>query len=81
MGRWQCKNTLNNIKINMAAPHTGGPNTNETEENDLKNTFIKMMEALKEKMKNPLKEMEEKTNKKLQETNKSLKESQEKAIK
>ena len=65
----------------MAAPHTGGPNTNEAEENDLKNTFIKMMEALKKKTKNPLKEMEEKTNKKLQETNKSLKESQEKAIK
>ena len=40
-----------------------------------------MFEALKEKMKNSLKEMKEKTNKKLEEINKSLKGNQEKAIK
>ena len=40
-----------------------------------------MFEALKEEMKTFLKEMEEKTNKKLEEINKSLKENQEKAIK
>ena len=40
-----------------------------------------MFEALKEKMKNSLKEMEEKTNKKLVDISKFLKENQEKAIK
>ena len=37
-----------------------------------------MLEALKEELKNSLKEMEEKTNNKLEEINKSLKENQEK---
>ena len=41
-----------------------------------RNNFTKMIEALKEEMKNSLKEMKEKTNKKLEEINKSLKESQ-----
>lgn len=43
-----------------------------------------MMETIKQEVKNPFKEMEEKTNKKLEEINKSLKdtqENQEKAIK
>ena len=40
-----------------------------------------MFEALKEEIKNSLKEMEEKTNKKLEEIKKSLKENQEKATK
>ena len=53
----------------------------EAEEYDLKFNFMQMIEALKEEMKNSLKEMEEKTNKKLEEINKSLKENQEKAIK
>ena len=40
-----------------------------------------MFEFLREEVKNSLKEMEEKTGKKLEEINKSLKENQEKAIK
>ena len=40
-----------------------------------------MFEVLKEKIKNSLKEMVEKTNKKLEEINKSLKQNQEKPIK
>ena len=42
---------------------------------------MKMIETLREEMKNFLKEMEGKSNKKLGEINKSLKENQEKAIK
>ena len=48
-------------------------NSEEAEENDLNYNFMKMMKAFKEEIKNSLKEMEEKTNKKLEETNKSLK--------
>ena len=40
------------------------PNMNEAEENDLKNDFKRMFETLKEKMRNFLNEMKEKTNKK-----------------
>ena len=40
-----------------------------------------MFEALKEEIKNSLKEMKEKTDKKLRDVNKALKENQEKAIK
>ena len=40
-----------------------------------------MFEALKEEIKNSLKELKEKMNKKLEEINKSLKENQEKATK
>ena len=39
------------------------PNANEAEENDLKNNFMKMIEALKEDMRKSPKEMEEKQNK------------------
>ena len=92
MGRQQCKNIFDNIESNMAIPKTSGsttaklghPNADETEEYHLKNNFMEMIEALKEEMKNSLKEMEERTNKKLQEINKSLKEikeNQEKTIK
>ena len=60
--------------------HTTGkldhPNPEEAEENDFKCNFMKMMETFKEEVKNSLKEMEEKTNKKLEEINKSLKETQ-----
>ena len=49
------------------------PNPEKAEENDIKCNFMKMMEAFKEEMKNSLKEIEEKTNKKLEEINKSLK--------
>ena len=56
----------------MAPPEPSGPtiarhehaNTDEAEENDLKNNFMKMIEALKEEMKISLKEMEEKTKRK-----------------
>ena len=40
-----------------------------------------MFETLKEEMRNSLKEMEEKTNKKLEDISKSLKENQEKSVK
>ena len=60
---------------------TGRPeqsNTEEAEDNTLHYNFMKMIVTLKEQMKNSLKEMEEKTNKKLEEINKSLNETQEK---
>ena len=57
------------------------PNIDEVEENDLKNNFRRMFETLKEEMRNSLKEMEEKTNKKLEDISKSLKGNQEKEIK
>ena len=57
------------------------PNIDEIEENDLKYIFRRMFETLIEEMRNSLKEMEEKTNKKLEDMSKSLKENQEKAIK
>ena len=53
------------------------PNSEEAEENNFKHNFMKMMETFKEEMKNSLKEMEEKTNKKLEEINKPSKETQE----
>ena len=56
------------------------PNPEEVEEIDI----MKVIESLKQDVKNSLKEMEVKTNKKLEEINKSLKdtqENQEKAIK
>ena len=42
------------------------PNTDEAEESYHKNNFRKMFETLKEGMKNSLKEVEEKTNKKIE---------------
>ena len=44
-----------------------------------KNNFKRMFETCKEDMRKSLKEMEEKTNKKLEDITKSLKENQEKA--
>ena len=64
-----------------SGPTTGRPehpNTEEADKNDLKYNFMKMIETLKERMKSSLKEMEEKTNKKLEEITKSLKETHEK---
>ena len=88
MGR-QGKNTLNTTKSDKTLTKTSDitaarlehPNTDEAKENYLKNNFWRMFEALKEETKSSLKEMEEKTNKKLEEISKSLKENQEKAIK
>lgn len=52
----------------MALPENSGsttrpehPSANKGEENDFKNNFMEVIKALKEKMKNLLKEMEEKT--------------------
>ena len=53
------------------------PNADETKENNLKNNCMKMIELLKEEMKNSLKGIEKKTKKKLEEINQFLKESQE----
>ena len=84
MCRQQGNNTLNNTKTNTAPPETNGSierpehsNADEAEENNTKNNFMKMIEALKEEMKISLKEMDEKANTKLDEI-KSLKETQEK---
>lgn len=59
------------MKSNTASSEASGsattrpeyPNTNEPEENNLKNNFLKMIETLKEDIKNSIKEVEEKTNK------------------
>lgn len=50
------------------------PNADKVEYS-LKNNFIKVLDALKEEMKNTLKEVEENTSKKLEEINNSFKES------
>ncbi|KAL6032437.1 hypothetical protein STEG23_009229 [Scotinomys teguina] len=81
MGRRQCKSTYNNIK-NKTPPESGPPtlrpehcNVDKAEENDLKNSLMKMIEeALEDKMKNAIKEIEEKTMKKLEENNKEIEE-------
>ena len=74
----------NTIPVKPKDPTTARleqPNIDEAEENDLKNNFKRKFETLKDEMRNSLKEMEEKTNKKLEDISKSLKENQEKAIK
>ncbi|KAL6058480.1 hypothetical protein STEG23_023496 [Scotinomys teguina] len=82
MGRCQCKSTYNNIK-NKTSPESSPPptprpehcNVDKAEENDLKNSLMKMIEeAFEGKMKNAIKEIEEKTNKKLEENNKEIEE-------
>ncbi|KAL6076042.1 hypothetical protein STEG23_033557 [Scotinomys teguina] len=86
MGRCQCKSTYNIIK-NKTSPESSPPptrrpehcNVDKAEENDLKNSLMKMIEeALKGKMKNAIKEIEEKTNKKLEENNKEIEENNKK---
>jgi hypothetical protein len=52
-------------------------NTSEPQENNLKANFIKTIEIFKEEMNKSLKEIEERTIKKLKEINKSFKECQE----
>lgn len=55
----------------MVIPETSGSisvrpkhfNVDKAEDNDLKNSFMEMIKALKEEMKNSLKAVEEKTNK------------------
>ncbi|KAL6081948.1 hypothetical protein STEG23_002202 [Scotinomys teguina] len=83
MSRRQCKNIGNNTKTYMTPSKpmgspTARPEHTNTEEAEsiTKNDLQKVIEALKEEMKNSLKELEEQT-KKLEEN----KESQEKAIK
>ena len=69
-GRQKGKNTLNNTKSNTT-PETSGSiarrpehhNTDEAEENGTIYGYMKMIKAIKEEMKNSLKEMEEKTKK------------------
>lgn len=48
------------------------PNTDEAEGNDFKSNFRKMIEALKEKVKNFLIEVKGKTNEKFEVINKSI---------
>ncbi|KAL6039625.1 hypothetical protein STEG23_034530 [Scotinomys teguina] len=82
MGRRQCKSKYNNMK-NKTSPESSPPpttrpehcNVDKAEENDLKNSLMKMIEeALEGKMKDTIKEIEEKTNKKLEEINKEIEE-------
>lgn len=61
----------------MTAPQLSGsttrpelPNIDDEEENNLKDNFMKMIEAFKQEMKNPLKEIEQKMNKKLKDIKK-----------
>ncbi|KAL6038219.1 hypothetical protein STEG23_027301 [Scotinomys teguina] len=82
IGRSQCKSTYNNIK-NKTSPESSPPptprpehcNVDKAEEYDLKNSLMKMIEEVLEgKMKNAIKEIEEKKNKKLEEINKEIEE-------
>ncbi|KAL6078508.1 hypothetical protein STEG23_011077 [Scotinomys teguina] len=82
MGRRQCKSKYNNMK-NKTSPESSPPptprpeqcNVDKSEENDLKNSLVKMIEeALEGKMKDAIKDIEEKTNKKLEEINKEIEE-------
>ena len=49
------------------------PNTEETEESNLKINFMEMTENLKEEVRKSFREMEEKTNQKMQEIKESQK--------
>ncbi|KAL6042875.1 hypothetical protein STEG23_007560, partial [Scotinomys teguina] len=73
MGRRQCKSTYNNMK-NKTSPESSPPptprpehcNVDKAEENDFKNSLMKMIEeALEGKMKNAIKEIEEKNKQKI----------------
>ena len=67
--------------IELTNPTTARPehaNVTETQGNELKNYFMKMIEALKGEMKIPLKKSKKRQTKKMEEINKSLRESQEK---
>ena len=80
----QDKNTCNITQSSTTAVKRKDPRTtrleqsniDEAEENDLKSNFKRMVETLKEEMRNSLKEMEEKTNQNLEDISKSLKENQ-----
>ncbi|KAL6086561.1 hypothetical protein STEG23_006875 [Scotinomys teguina] len=82
MGRRQCKSTYNNIKNKtslesspLPTPRPEHRNVDKAEENDLKNSLMMMIaEDLKGKIKSTIKEIEEKTNKKLEENNKEIEE-------
>ena len=88
MGRRQGKTSSNNLKNNMKTPDSNDPareglehsNPEEVE----KCAIMKAIEALKRDMKNSLKELDEKYNKKLEEISKSVNDTlrnQEKTIK
>lgn len=88
----QCKNSTNILQNNIVPPEMRGHTTGRLDHavpedikgNNFKCYLMKMMETLKEEMKNSLKENELKINKKVEEINKSLKEiqeNQERAIK
>ena len=65
MGSQEGKNKINITKSNTASSKNSGSttarlkqhNTDEAEENDLKNNFREMFEALKEEMKSSLKKL------------------------
>ena len=91
MGRHECKNSSNNLKGNMTTPESRDHATRrlehvfaeEVEEIDFKRNIMKIIEDLKQDVKNCFKKTET-TNEKVEEMNKTLKdiqENQEKAIK
>ncbi|MGE9804195.1 hypothetical protein ACQP3L_26655 [Escherichia coli] len=74
MGRQQYENTSNNRKINMTPPEPRDsttparhehPNTEETNESNLKNNFMQMIENLREEIRKSFREMEETMNQKM----------------
>ena len=78
MGRCQYKNSSNNLKNNItsgSSEQTKGrlehPNPEDVEEIDFKHSIMKVIESLKQEVKNSLKEMDEKNSKKLEEMNES----------
>ncbi|KAL6092220.1 hypothetical protein STEG23_026748 [Scotinomys teguina] len=82
MGRHQCKGKYNNMR-NKTSPESSPPptprpehcNVDKAEGNDLKNSLLEMIEdALEGKIKDTIKEIKEKTNKKLEEIKKEIKE-------
>ena len=71
MGRRQGKNSYNNLKNNMKIPNPNDPTVEGLEhlnpEEVEKSAIMKAIESLKQDMKNSLKELDEKYNKKFEE--------------
>ncbi|KAL6062093.1 hypothetical protein STEG23_024920, partial [Scotinomys teguina] len=88
MGRHQCKSAYNVIQNKTTRESSPPPkqrsdhcHADKAEENDLKNSLMKMLEeTFEEKMKNVSKEIGENTNKKLEEINKEIEEKKSKKL-
>ena len=77
MGRHQCKNSLNNLKNNRKPPEpsdsTTGGHEHLNQEEVEKMESMKVIDILKQHVKNALMEMDEKYNRKFEELNKPRK--------